>query len=498
MRTIRGRLVATIVGLVVLTSLVLGVGSYAYVATSLRGQEVDQAIAQTNFNVAVLADELLPTPPTRDDVVASGLLEAFRLRGAGAVVDLGDGDPVASGLAVASAYATLPDALRAVVDAGRIGWARIELDGVPFLVTGARGGVGGGSGAVGAASGAPAFYFFFDASATEAAIIQLGQALLAGGLALAAIALVTAGAIARGILRPVREAGRAAERIAAGDLSARLEPVSRDEFGAWAASFNRMAASLDATVAELREAQARQRAFVADVSHELRTPMTALVQEAALVREHLDALPPDARRAAELLVGDVARLRALVDDLMELSRFDADAEVVQATEFDAAAFIRAVVAARAPGARVAADGPLPVMADRRRLERIVGNLLDNAREHAGAASVEVTLAVADDRLRVVVADRGPGVGPDELERLFERFHKADPSRSRGGSGLGLAIAREHAGLLGGGLTAELRPGGGMRFVLDVPVARPLPAGDEPVTAEGEAAEVGPSPEEFVR
>jgi two-component system sensor histidine kinase MtrB len=123
--------------------------------------------------------------------------------------------------------------------------------------------------------------------------------------------------------------------------------------------------------------------------------------------------------------------------------------------------------------------------DRRRLERILGNLLDNAREHGGGAGVEVRLQVDPAAIGMSVADRGPGVPPDELPRLFERFHKADPSRSRGGSGLGLAIAREHAVLLGGSLRAELRPGGGLRFELVLPVTRPLPGGDEGVTGEVE-------------
>jgi two-component system, OmpR family, sensor histidine kinase MtrB len=225
---------------------------------------------------------------------------------------------------------------------------------------------------------------------------------------------------------------------------------------------------------------------VAEVSHELRTPTTALVQEAGFLSEHLDAMPPDGQRAGELLVHDVARLRTLVDDLMEISRFDAAAEVAAPTEFDAAAFVRAVVANRLPSARLAVPTEeVRVVLDRRRLERILGNLLDNAREHGEAAAVEVTLEMDDDALRLVVADRGPGVDPDELPNLFERFHKSDPSRSRGGSGLGLAIAREHAELLGGALRAQLRPGGGLQFELRLPVTRPLPAGDEPVTEGAE-------------
>jgi two-component system sensor histidine kinase MtrB len=475
-RGVRARLLVTIVGLVALTSIVLGVGAYLYVATSLREQQQGEAIAQTDFNVGVLADQLLPPDATRDDVASLNVLQAFELRGGvGTIVDFGDGDPVTSGFAAANAFARLSPELTTIVDRGEIGFERLTVGATPYLVTGAR-----------RPDGGPAFYFLFDAAETEAAIAQLGQALLVGGLVLTGLAVLAAGFLARGILRPVREASQAAGRIAAGDLSARLPVDSSDEFGTWAATFNRMAASLDRTVGELQVAQDRQRAFVADVSHELRTPMTALVQEAGLLHDHLDAMPPDGRRAGELLVGDVARLRTLVDDLMELSRFDAAAEVAAPTEFDAAAFVRAVVANRLPPARLDVPaGEVRVVLDRRRLERILGNLLDNAREHGEGAAVEVALAVDGDTLVLSVADRGPGVGPDELPDLFERFHKADPSRSRGGSGLGLAIAREHAELLGGTLRAELRPGGGMRFELRLPVTRPLPAGDTPVTAEAE-------------
>ena len=474
MRGVRARLLVTIVGLVALTSIVLGAGAYLYVATSLRGQQQEQAVAQTDFNVGVLADQVLPADATKQDVVDTGLIDAFELRGgAGTIVDFGDGDPMTSGFVAANALTQLSPELQSLVNGGEIGFERLVLDGVPYLVTGAQ-----------RPDGGPAFYFLFDAAATEAAIAQLGQALLVGGLVLTGLAALAAGFLARGILRPVRDASQAAGRIAAGDLSARLPVDSRDEFGAWATTFNRMAASLERTVGELHLAQDQQRAFVADVSHELRTPMTALVQEAALLRDHLDALPSDGRRGGELLVRDVARLRTLVDDLMEISRFDAAAEVAAPTEFDAAAFVRAVVAARLPSARLDVPAePVRVVLDRRRLDRILGNLLDNAREHGEETLVEVGLEMDGQTLLLTVTDRGPGVSPEELPHLFERFHKADPSRSRGGSGLGLAIAREHAQLLGGTLDATLRDGGGLRFELRLPVTRPLPAGDDSVTGE---------------
>ncbi|MFL5779061.1 MAG: ATP-binding protein [Chloroflexota bacterium] len=477
MRGFRARLLATIVGLVALTALTLGVGAYAYVATQLRDQERASAVAQTNFNVAVLADERLSAAPTRDEVVADGLFDAFALRGGvDTIVDFGEGDPLYSGLAPAATFDAVPPAVRAIVASGRIGYDRISVDGHPYLVTGAR---RPGTG--------PAFYFLFDAAATEAAIATLGQALLVGGLVAVVLAIVVAGAVARGLLRPVRDAGRAAERIADGDFSTRLPIATDDEFGSWARSFNRMAGSLATTIAELQRLQARQRAFVSDVSHELRTPVTALVQEAALLRDHIDQMPRDARRAGELLVVDVARLRTLVDELMEISRFDAAAETVADEEADLVALVRRIATDRASRAelRLPAE-PIVLLTDRRRIERIVGNLLDNAREHGGEAEVVLELRRRADEVVLTVGDRGPGVDPAELPYLFDRFHKADPSRHVGGSGLGLAIAREHAELLGGTLGARLRDGGGLVFELTLPVTEPLPAGDEPVTDEDDA------------
>jgi len=223
---------------------------------------------------------------------------------------------------------------------------------------------------------------------------------------------------------------------------------------------------------------------VADVSHELRTPVAALVAEASILRDHVDDLPPESRRAGELLVADVGRLRTLVDDLMEVSRFDAGVEHVVPQAVDLVGLVRGVVAARLPEATVRApETALVIETDPRRLERILGNLLDNAREHAPGAPVDVLLARGDDELSIVVADRGPGVPPDRLSTIFDRFSKADPSRHGGSSGLGLAIAAEHASLLGARLRAENRPDGGLRIELRLPVTRSLPGGDMAATDE---------------
>lgn len=475
----RGRLVAAFVTLVALTAAGLGASSYLFVRRSLQERLAAEAVDQATFNLTELVPRTLPDRPTREDLEASRIDELFRTRGgAETVVDLGDEEPFVSGLAFVTALDAVSPELRQLVEDGHLGYQWTELEGIPYLV------VGGPQPPDG-----PDFYFFFPAQDVETALTRLAQALVAGGAVLVVVAVLTGGLLARRVLGPVRLGSLAATHIAEGDLSARVPVESPDELGAWARSFNRMAAALEGKVAELQEAQARQRRFVADVSHELRTPLTALVNEAVMLRDHLGRMDADRRRLAELLVIDVTRLRDLVADLMELSRFDAASEELELVRFELRPFLDSVVASRLPGARLRLPAQAVVVrSDRRRLERILANLLDNARHHAGASEVEVAAQVHDGELVVTVADRGPGVDPQDLDHLFDRFYKSDPARSGGGSGLGLAIAREHARLMGGELTASLREEGGLVFELRLPVTHSLPEGDPAVTWPAEAAD----------
>lgn len=482
MRGFRARLALVIVGLVVLTALLLGAGSYLFVSRSLRSQFVEDALAQAEFNIAELAtEERLPTGAGLAEFQESGLAGAIQRRGGTQLfLDFGEGQaPYASGFAVAGTPDRVDPALREIVAGGRLGWQWLDLDGSPYLVVAGRRPPAG-----------PDFYIYFPAGDVTGAVSRLGQALLMGGGVLVVLAAVAARGIARRVLRPVAAASRAAVAIAGGDLSARLPVESGDEFGAWAESFNRMAASLEASIAELQEGRDRERRFVADVSHELRTPLTALVAEAALLEEHLAAMPGEAARLGELLAADTGRLRTLVEDLLEVSRLDAGSDALDASEFDASALVAAVVADRCPGARLEAPETLSVRGDRRRLERILGNLLDNAVRHGGGADVTVSLRREGDDLVMAVADRGPGVPAARLERLFERFYKGDAARSTGGSGLGLAIARGHARAVGGDLVARPRPGGGLEFEARLPVTESLPDGEAPETRVGDTGAAG--------
>jgi two-component system sensor histidine kinase MtrB len=486
MRSLRTRLAVTLVALVALTVAAIGLGVYAFVDTSLRASAVADARRQADFNLAVLLPAASPAPTDAATFGASGLPDQFRLRGDAAVIaDFGDGNPWAPA-ALRGAIAELAPDLRAIVARGELGYAWQPVAGQPALVVGGR------------APDGPELYFVYPAGAVEEALGQLRIGLLVGAALAILLALVTSGIIARGILRPVRAGAGAARRIADGDLSARVPVRGRDELAGWAADFNRMADSLQGTVSRLEEAQGQNRRFVADVAHELRTPLTALVAEASVLEGQLDRMPPETRRAAELMVSDTRRLRVLVDDLLEISRFDADAERLALQGLDLGRLVTAVVAARLPQATVVLPAqPVVVESDPRRLDRVIGNLLDNARAHAGGAAVEVSVTPVAAGAVVTVADRGPGVHPDALPHLFERFWKADPSRGGAGggsSGLGLAIAAEHASLLGGTLRARNRPGGGLVVALTLPVTRSLPAGDPPDTRRPDARRVSePAP-----
>ena len=455
----RTRLVATLIALIAATVTILGVGSYLFVSSSIRGQLVDDAVQKTNFNLAVLATEWLDENPTSAEYVASPLADALALRGdVDVYVDFGDGDPFLSKPVFLTTLELVSDDLTEIVGAGNIGREWVEVDGAPYLVTAGRRPPSG-----------PDFYFFHPATDIEAGLDRLLQALVAGGLVLLLVGAATGTWVARQVLRPVGQASKAALEMAAGDLSVRLDVASNDEFGAWADAFNRMAGSLEDSIGRLEEARARERRFVADVSHELRTPLTGLVNEAALVKEHLDRMPGEGTRVAELLVADVDRMKRLVDDLLEISRLDAGVQETHLERIDLRAFLAAVVADRLPGAKLlGGTAPMPVDVDRRRLERIVGNLLDNARVHAGGQDVEVSAEQHTDTIVVLIADRGPGVISSRLDQLFERFAVGDQARSGSGTGLGLAIARQHAIQMGGTLQAVQRLEGGLVFELRLP------------------------------
>ncbi|HSJ50545.1 MAG TPA: HAMP domain-containing sensor histidine kinase [Actinomycetota bacterium] len=459
----RRRLTVAFVLVAGLSAGVLALGSFLLVREARLRDSLDRARDEAEFNLRQ-AREL-----STDADVQQFVDNVQRQRRIATKALVGD-------LEVASAPnldPPIPSGLRELVGRGQLGYQRLDVHGEPYLVVGGR-----------PAGSEVELYFLFPEQGLRSDLGELAVVLVLGWLLVVVAALLVGRVVAGRTLAPVAEAARASRALAGGLLSTRLEET-RDEFGAWAASFNEMAAALEGKITELQAAEARERRFTSDVAHELRTPLTALVGEAAMLKEHLDRMPADARRPVELLVADVERLRRLVEDLLEISRLDAGRESVESRPVDLGALIEATVRSRGWSEHVRVEpAAVEVRSDPRRLERIVANLVANAVDHGGPI-VTVRLALANGDAIVEVADDGPGIPPERLPHVFERFYKGDPSRSGSGSGLGLSIARDQARLLGGNVEVWSEPGAGTRFTLRVPVAEPLPAGDGPVARGGD-------------
>jgi two-component system sensor histidine kinase MtrB len=317
------------------------------------------------------------------------------------------------------------------------------------------------------------FWFLFPRGDLLESLRQVRTVLALTWLAANLVAAAFGGAVARRTLRPVRRAAEASRSLAEGLLSTRLPP-STDEFGQWADAFNEMAEALEAKLSELESTAQRERQFTADVAHELRNPLAAMATVAAVLDERTVHADAELREVAELLVEDVRRLARLVDELLELARFDAGQETARVEPTSVARAVEAVARPWDGTARVAIDVPadLVVVADRARFRRVVANLIDNAVRH-GRGAVEITAAAEPERgvVAVTVRDHGPGL-PTGAGDVFARFSKGDPARAASGSGLGLAIALANARAQGGSLVAENAADGGARFVLRLPMGSP--------------------------
>jgi signal transduction histidine kinase len=333
----------------------------------------------------------------------------------------------------------------------------IEIDGRPYLVVRPLEEIDGVS-----------LNVLFSAAALERQMDRLRSIMLRAWLGVVLLAGLAGLIVARRALRPVARASAAARSLAEGLLETRLPVDRQDEFGAWAISFNEMADALQTKIEALLTAQARERRFASDVAHELRTPMTSLVASASLLRTKLDKLDPDTLWSAERLLEQVTRMKSLILELLEMSRFDEGREQLELLKVDPGEFLESLLAQREWTEQVQWLVEVgPVTTDARRLERILGNLIDNAIAHGGG-EVSVVWSAVDGWMTIKVRDTGPGIAADDLERVFDRFFKADPSRP-GGSGLGLSIARENARILDGDISVHNRRPTGTEFVVELPM-----------------------------
>ena len=422
---------------------------------------------------------LLPERPTQDELqhTAGQMANSSQRFSVLLVAQDADGRPLysSSGALDGFTLADVPKSLRTAVDdkAGsdkaeyHLYWQRIVKDDKPYLIAGTQV-IGGG----------PTGYMLKSLEQEAKDLNSLAWSLgIATGLALIGSALL-AQAAATTVLKPVHRLGVAARRLGEGKLDTRLRVSGTDELADLSRTFNNAAEALEKRVADMAGRDEASRRFVADMSHELRTPLTAITAVTEVLEEELEAgtgsVDPMIEPAVRLVVSETRRLNDLVENLMEVTRFDAGTARLVLDDVDVADQITACIDARAWLDAVELDAERGIMArlDPRRLDVILANLIGNALKHGGSP-VRVTVREEDDAVVIDVRDHGPGIPEDVLPHVFDRFYKASASRPRSeGSGLGLSIALENAHIHGGEITAANSPDGGAVFTLRLPRDEP--------------------------
>ncbi len=319
-----------------------------------------------------------------------------------------------------------------------------------------------------------AYFEFFPLDEDQQTLNNVALSLLLASVITTALGVLLGVLAARRAVRPVAEAAQAAKALAGGHLETRLQPTDDPDLGVLASSFNDMAAALQQRI----ERDAR---FASDVSHELRSPLMTLSASVEVMEARRQELPERAQAALDLLSSDVSRFQGLVEDLLEISRFDAGAIRLHLEDLQVTAFVRnAVSVSSSPGTPVAATPRAEravIRGDRRRLARVIANLIDNAKAYGGGEP-EITISDAnlpDEELthvQIGVEDHGPGVPVEERALIFERFARGVTAGRRAGSegaGLGLALVDEHIRMHGGRVWVEDRIDGepGARFVIEL-------------------------------
>ena len=471
---LRARVIAAFaVGALALSCVMAGI-TYFAARQSILAERQATAQRQAFVNASLVEQSLRSS---RTDLTQ--LLESVdTLPGSQSVLHT-DGQWYATSISVSQR--TLPRALRAEASAGNAATQRFVASGTPRFAV-----------AVPLPSVHADYFEVFSLSEVASTLRTLAAVLGA-----AALVTVVGGALlgvwaSRRTLRPLVGVTDAAVAIAEGSLGTRVDAGDDADLQTLAAAFNRMAANLQQRI----EREAR---FTSDVSHELRSPLTTLSASVAVLQAHRDELEPRAQRALSLLDDDLARFRHMVDDLLEISRFDAGSAELALDDVDPVELVRHALASSPATNRddLRVDVDLRVAAvrlrvDKRRFERILANLVDNAARYAGGVTrvlVRPGRPTDDGRVssvRVVVEDNGPGIPPTERDRLFERFYRGDLAGRRAagdGTGLGLSLVAEHVRLHGGSVWIEDAPGGGARFVVELPVD-PVGADDGAARPEG--------------
>lgn len=321
-------------------------------------------------------------------------------------------------------------------------------------------------------------YLVFSLASEEETLDLISRSLLFAGILLIFLITLITWLVVRQVLKPVRDAAQIATEFTAGDFRKRMEVTSQDEVSILGHAFNEMAESIEKQIARLENLSRVQQRFVSDVSHELRTPLTTLRMASEVINTSKSSFDSTVARSAELLVAQLDRFERLLEDLLEISRFDAEVAQLEAVDFDIVSLTQRCVEDLALVAQqrktviyINSKEPIILLrADIRRVERIMRNLLSNAIDHAEEIQINVRIEASENDVAVSVRDFGVGLDENALLRVFDRFWRADPSRARtrGGTGLGLSIALEDARLHNGELEVWGQPGRGSHFVLTLP------------------------------
>ncbi|GAA0197023.1 MtrAB system histidine kinase MtrB [Glutamicibacter creatinolyticus] len=321
-------------------------------------------------------------------------------------------------------------------------------------------------------------YLVYDLSNVQSTLEFINRAMVLTGMILLLVVGVISWSVSRTVVRPVADAAYVSERIAAGDLDRRMRVIGEDEVARLGTAFNHMAASLQDQITQLNQLSAMQQRFVSDVSHELRTPLTTVRMAAEVIHDARESFDPLTSRSAELMYNQIERFQNLLNDLLEVSRFDAGVAVLDRESTDLNVIARKVIDTATPVAdeygsvlrlSAPAEGCVAEV-DPRRVERILRNLVLNAAEHGEGNPIDISIGQDEDAVAISVRDHGIGMSAEAASHVFDRFWRADPARKRttGGSGLGLAIAKEDTALHGGRLEAWGEEGVGSNFRLTLP------------------------------
>ena len=334
------------------------------------------------------------------------------------------------------------------------------------------------------------FYVVFSLAQQAKTMSLILNYLWLTGIALTLLIGLTTYFVMRRLIAPIQDAAKVAVDLTNGNLDLRMDIHGEDEIASLGYSFNEMAVSLQQQISRLENLSKLQQRFVSDVSHELRTPLTTIRMASQVIYAARDNFEPTVARSAELLISQIERFESLLTDLLEVSRFDAQAAILEVEAVDLTTLVRETIDYIHPSQDrmvhlKAPNSPVMVDVDPRRIKRILRNLISNAIDHREGKSIDVLISESENEVSVGVRDYGDGFNYTDKKLLFERFWRADSSRARttGGTGLGLSIALEDAKLHQGEIDAWSERGQGAHFVLTIPKFAGGSIESKPITAQ---------------